>query len=135
MDEPNELLENAIAQLQLIANNGGIASFDDAEAKALADELERLSGFERAYHREIDAYDKLVSGVDLDLDEQADLIADLLEQLKQTEDALAYWFPRWGDLGGADSQMMVNVRAEIDKAERYLEHYKEHVKGVITHAN
>jgi hypothetical protein len=128
MDEPNELLENAIAQLQLIANNGGIASFDDAEAKALADELERLSGFERAYHREIDAYDKLVLGVDLDLDEQADLIADLLEQLKQTVDALAHWFPRWGDPGGASSQMMINARNMIAKAERYLVHYRKHIK-------
>jgi len=135
MNEPNEVFENTIAQLQLIANNGGLVSLSDEEARAILDELERCSGFERAYRVSVCDYDTLVSGVDLDLDEQADLIADLLEQLQQTVDALAHWFSRWGDPEGASSQMMVNARNMIARAEAYLEHYQKHMKGVNTNAH
>jgi hypothetical protein len=61
-------------------------------------------------------------------DEQADLIADLLGQLQQTVDALAYWFPRWGDPEGANSQMMTGARSMIAKAKECLAHYWQHTK-------
>ena len=128
MSEPNEVLENTIAELQLIADNGGITSLSAEEAQAILDELERRSGYERAYIASLRDYDTLVSGVDIELDEQADLIAEQLEQLKQTVDSLAHWFPRWGDPGGASSQMMINARNMIAKAEMYLEHYQKHMK-------
>jgi hypothetical protein len=128
MSEPNETLENTIADLQLIADNGGIVSLSAEEARAILDELRYRHGYERAYRVAEREYDTLVSKVDIELDEQADLIADLLEQLKQTVDALVYWFPRWGDPGGANSQMMINARNVIAKAERYLEHYWKHMK-------
>ena len=128
MNETNETLEGALAILELIANNGGIASFSDEEAQAIVGELERLRGYERAYEASVRDYDTLVARVDLELDEQADLIAKLLEQLKQTVDALTHWFPRWGDPEGANSQMMANARSAIAKAERYLEHYQRHMK-------
>jgi hypothetical protein len=128
MSEPNEVLEKTIAELQLIADNGGITSLSAEEARAILDELERCSGYDRAYRASLRDYATLVSGVDLEFDEQADLIADLLEQLKQTVDALAHWFPRWGDPGGASSQMMINARNMIAKAERYLVHYRKHIK-------
>ena len=115
MSEPKEVLENAIAELQLIAYNGGIASLSINGARALADELERCCGYERAYKALLRDYDTLVSGVHLELDEQADCIADLLEQLKQTVDALTYWFPRWGDPEGARSQMMTDARVVVAK--------------------
>ena len=134
MSEPNETLENAIAVLQLIADNGGITGLSSEEAQAILDELERRSGYERAHRALVRDYATLVSEVDPELDEEADLIADLLEQLKQTADALAYWFPRWGDPEGANSQMMINARNMIAKAERYLEHYWKHMKGVNNHA-
>ncbi|MBC8492397.1 MAG: hypothetical protein H8D43_01325, partial [Chloroflexi bacterium] len=111
--EPNEILENALAMLQLMADNGGLASLSAEEAQAILDELERRSGYERAYRASVRDYATLVSGVDLEFDEQADLIAELLEQLKQTVDALAHWFPRWGDPEGAHSQMMINARAQV----------------------
>jgi len=128
MNEPSEVLENTTAQLQVLADNGGITSLSAEEARAILDELERLAGYERAYDASVRDYATLVKGVDVELDQQADLIADLLEQLKQTVDALAYWFPRWGDPAGANSQMMINARAQVAKAERYLEHYQEHMK-------
>ncbi len=128
MNEPNETLENTIAELQLIADNGGIASLSAEEAQAILDELERCSGYERALVASVRDYDTLVSEVDLEFDEQADLIADLLEQLKQTVDALTHWFPRWGDPGGANSQMMINARAQVAKAEEYLAYYWKHMK-------
>ncbi|MBC8264189.1 MAG: hypothetical protein H8E47_08720 [Anaerolineales bacterium] len=128
MSEPNEVLENTIAELQLMADNGGLASLSAQEARAILDELERCSGYEQAYKASVRDYATLVSGVDLEFDEQADLIADLLEQLKQTVGALAHWFPRWGDPEGANSQMMINARNMIAKAERYLEHYHKHMK-------
>ena len=128
MNETNETLEGALAILELIANNGGIASFSDEEAQAIVGELERLRGYERAYEASVRDYDTLVARVDLELDEQADLIAKLLEQLKQTVDALTHWFPRWGDPEGANSQMMINARNAIAKAKRYLEHYQRHMK-------
>ena len=128
MSEPNEVLGNTIAQLQLMAANGGLASLSAEEAWAILDELRYRYGYERAYRASVRDYATLVSGVDLELDEQADLIADLLEQLKQTVDALAHWFPRWGDPEGAGSQMMINARAQVAKAERYLEHYHKHMK-------
>lgn len=56
------------------------------------------------------------------------IIAELLEQLKQTVDALEYWFPRWGDPEGANSQMMINARNTIAKAEEYLNHCQEHTE-------
>jgi uncharacterized protein YdiU (UPF0061 family) len=127
MSEPNEILENTIVELQLVADNGGLVSLLPEEAQAILDQLEQRSGYERAYRASVRDYATLVSGVDLDLDEQADLIADLLEQLKQTVDALAHWFPRWGDPEGANSQMMINARNMIAKAERYLEHYRKHI--------
>jgi hypothetical protein len=128
MNEPNEVLENTIAQLQLIADNGGLVSLLPEEAQAILDELRYGYGYERAYRAVERDYDALVSGVDRDLDEQADLIANLLEQLKQTVDALAHWFPCWGDPEGASSQMMINARAMTAKAEMYLEHYRKHMK-------
>ena len=128
MNEPNETLENTIAVLYLITDNGGIAGLSVKEARAILDELERRSGYERAYEACVRDYATLVSGVDLEFDEQADLIADLLENLKQTVDSLAHWFPRWGDPGGASSQMMINARAQVAKAEMYLEHYQKHMK-------
>jgi len=128
MSEPNEVLGNTIAQLQLMADNGGLASLSAEEARAILDELERLSGYERAYRASVRDYATLVSGVDLEFDEQADLIAELLTQLQQTVDALAHWFPRWGDPGGANSQMMIDARAQVAKAEMYLEHYQKHMK-------
>lgn len=42
---------------------------------------------------------------------------ELLEKLKQTVTALEYWFPRWGDPEGANSQMMKNARALISRLE------------------
>ena len=134
MNEPNEILENTIAELQLVADNGGITSLSAEEARAILDELERRSGYERAYKASVRDYATLVSGVDPELDEEADLIADLLEQLNQTVDALAHWFPRWGDPGGANSQMMINARNMIAKAEEYLAYYWKHTKGVNTDA-
>jgi hypothetical protein len=128
VSEPNETLENTIAELQLIADNGGITGLSSEEARAILDELERRSGYERACEASVRDYATLVSEVDLELDEQADLIADLLEQLKQTVDALAYWFPRWGDPEGASSQMMINARNMITKAEEYLAYYWRHMK-------
>ena len=128
MNEPNETLENAMAMLQITADSGGIASLSAEEARAILDELERRSGYERAYRASVRDYATLVSGIDLEFDEQADLIAELLKQLKQTVDALAHWFPRWGDPEGADSQMMINARAQVAKAEMYLEHYRKHMK-------
>jgi hypothetical protein len=128
MNEPNEVLENTIAELQLIADNGGLVSLLPEEAQAILDPLEQRSGYERAYRASVRDYATLVSGVDIEFDEQADLIAELLEQLKQTVDALAHWFPRWGDPGGASSQMMINARAQVAKAEGYLEHYWKHMK-------
>jgi len=50
----------------------------------------------------------------------AALIAEspnLLEQLKQTVASLEYWFPRYGDTEGANSQMMKNARAAIAAVE------------------
>ena len=44
---------------------------------------------------------------------------DLLENLKQTVSSLEYWFPRYGDPEGANSQMMKNARAAIAAAEGY----------------
>jgi hypothetical protein len=41
---------------------------------------------------------------------------DMLEALIQTVDALGFWFPRWGDPGGAASEMMNQARAAIAKA-------------------
>jgi hypothetical protein len=128
VNEPNEILENTIAELHLVADNGGITSLSAEEARAILDELERRSGYERAYKASLRGYDTLVSEVDRDFDEQADLIAELLEQLKQAVDSLAHWFPRRGDPGGANSQMMINARNMIAKAERYLEHYRKHMK-------
>ncbi|MBC8263947.1 MAG: hypothetical protein H8E47_07460 [Anaerolineales bacterium] len=128
MNASNEVLESTIAELQLLANNGGIASLSAEEAQGILDELERLSNFERAYHSEVHAYATLVKGVDMEYDEMTDLIADLLEQLKQTVDSLAHWFPRRGDPEGADSQMMINARNMIAKAKEYLEHYHKHMK-------
>ena len=128
MSEPNEVLGNTIAEFQLIADNGGLVSLSSEEARAFLDELERCSGYERAYRASVRDYATLVSQVDMEFDEQADLIAELLEQLKQTVDSLAHWFPRWGDPGGASSQMMINARAQVAKAERYLEHYRKHMK-------
>jgi len=128
MSEPDEILENTIVELQLIADNGGVTSLLAEEARAILDELERCSGYERAYRASVRDYATLVSGVDLEFDEQADLIAELLKQLKQTVDALTHWFPRWGDPGGAGSTMMINARNVIAKAERYLEHYQKHMK-------
>jgi hypothetical protein len=128
MNEPHATLETAIAELQLVADNDGLTSLSAEEAWAILDELRYRYGYERAYRVAEREYDTLVSEVDLELDEQADLVADLLEQLKQTVDALVYWFPRWGDPGGANSQMMINARNVIAKAERYLEHYWKHMK-------
>jgi len=128
MSEPNEVLENTIADLQLMADNGGLASLSAEEARATLDELERLSGYERAYRASVRDCATLVSGVDIEFDEQADLITELLTQLKQTVDSLAHWFPRWGDPEGANSQMMINARAQVAKAEKYLEHYHKHMK-------
>lgn len=42
---------------------------------------------------------------------------DLLEALRQTVDSLDYWFRRYGDPHGCESQMMQNARAAISKAE------------------
>ena len=128
MNEPNENFENTVAQLQLMADNGGIASLSAEEARVILDELDRRSGFERAYEAGVRDYATLVQGVDMDLDEQADLITELLTQLKQTVEALAHWFPRWGDPEGASSTMMINARNVITKAEEYLEHYHKHMK-------
>ena len=128
MSEPNEVLENTIAELQLMADNGGLASLSAEEARGILDELERRYGFERAYRASVRDYATLVSGVDLEFDEQADLIAELLTQLKQTVDSLTHWFTRWGDPGGASSQMMINAHNVIAKAEEYLEHYHKHMK-------
>ena len=135
MNEPNETLENTIATLQLMAGNGGVAGLSAEEARAILDELERRSGYERAYEASLRDYATLVSGVDLELDEQANLIAELLEQLKQTVDSLAHWFPRWGDPGGVNSQMMINARNVIARAEMYLAHYQKHMKGVNNNAH
>ena len=134
MNEPNETLENTIAALQLVADNGGLTSLSADEARAILDELERRSGYERAHRASVRDYATLVLGVDLELDEEADLIADLLEQLKQTVDALAYWFPRWGDPEGANSRMMINALNMIAKAEEYLAYYCKHMKGVNNNA-
>ena len=41
---------------------------------------------------------------------------ELLEALEQTIESLAYWFPRWGDPKGANSQMMKQAHAAIAKA-------------------
>ena len=41
---------------------------------------------------------------------------ELLESLTQTVASLEYWFPRWGDPGGANSAMMNVARAAIAKA-------------------
>jgi len=128
MNEPNGNFEDAIAELYLIADNGGIASLSAEEARIILDELDRRSGFERAYEAGVRDYATLVQGVDMDLDEQADLIAELLDNLKQTADSLAHWFPRWGDPEGASSTMMINARNMITKAEEYLEHYHKHMK-------
>jgi hypothetical protein len=128
MSEPNEALGNTIADLQLMADNGGVTSLSAEEARAILDELERCSGYERAYRASVRDYATLVSGVDIEFDEQADLIAELLGQLEQTVDSLAHWFPHWGDPEGANSTMMINARAQVAKAERYLEHYHKHMK-------
>ena len=128
MNEPNDVLKNTTAYLQLTADNGGICSLSAKDARAILNELERLSGFERAYEASVRDYVTLVRGVDVDLDDQADLIADLLEQLKQTEGALAHWFPRWGDPEGARSQMMINAHGHVAIAEGYLEHYQKCMK-------
>ena len=135
MNEPSEFLRDTISQLHLAANIGAQASPSAEETRAILDELERLQGFERAWSREVDAYAKLVRGVDSELDEQADLIAALLEQLKQTVNALTHWALRWGDPQGVTSQMMINARAMIAKADAYLQYYREHVKGVISDAD
>ena len=134
MNEPNETLENTIAVLQLMADNGGVTSLSAEEARAILDELERRSGYERAHEASLRDCDTLVPWADGELDEQADLIADLLEQLKQTVDALAHWLPRWGDPEGASSQMMINARAQVAKAEEYLAYYWKHMKGVKDNA-
>lgn len=42
---------------------------------------------------------------------------ELLDNLKKTVASLEYWFPRWGDPEGANSQMMQDARAIIAKAE------------------
>lgn len=128
MNELNETLENALATLQLIANNGGIATLVDEEARAIVDELERLRGYERAYEACVRSRKALVLKIALKFDEQANLIAELLEQLKQTVDALAHWFPHWGDPKGANSQMMIDARGTIAAAERYLRRYRQHMK-------
>jgi len=195
---------SAIATLQLVANNGGIASLTDEEARAITNELEQLDHREQAYEAEVHNlvsqlrqaaqwlqnlrnagytdiliehqppetgvhhffsaiahaertpieevvlsfdmrhtdqghtyerayralsrdYDVLVSEVDLELDEQKDLIARLLENLRQTVDALSYWFPRWGDPKGANSQMMINARCAIAEAEAHLRYRAKEV--------
>jgi len=43
---------------------------------------------------------------------------ELLESLKQTVTSLEYWFLSWGDPLGANSKIMQNARAVIQKANR-----------------
>jgi polyhydroxyalkanoate synthesis regulator phasin len=129
MNEPNEVLENTIAQLRHAVDIGVIVILTTEEAQAVLDELERRSGFERAFWTEIRNTEKMVLETDLTLDEQADLITELLEQLKQ---ALVYWRPM---LYPSNSQTIVNVRNMITKAENYLGYYMRHVKGVNNDAN
>jgi len=109
LERHNEALA---AELAALRDNQSL----DEEAHAITVQ----PNYERAYRALSRDYDALVSEVDLELDEQKDLIARLLENLRQTVDALSYWFPRWGDPKGANSQMMINARCAIAHAEAHL---------------
>jgi hypothetical protein len=45
---------------------------------------------------------------------------ELLDIIKQLEDSLSYWFKRYGDPQGCNSQMMVNARAIISKLQNEI---------------
>lgn len=117
----NEILENTIAQLHLVADNGGLVSLTANEAQAILEELRYGHGYERAYRAAEREYDELASETDIGLGEQLDLIGELHQAGRVMAEYIALI---WKDAPHGEPAFMLNARAKVAKAGKYLRRYR-----------